>query len=85
MKNILDMTVEEFSEHITMLNDRVLNFKDHFAVTDKRQDPKSTRSYANAQRGNFHGKAQKNAREMLKQLNISVDRYGYPIRGKYDG
>ena len=85
MKNILDMTVEEFSEHIKMLNDRVLNFKDHFNVTDKRQDPKSTRSYANAQRGNFQGKVQKNAREMLKQLNISVDRYGYPIRGKYDG
>tara|TARA_B100000902_G_scaffold376051_1_gene406693 strand:+ start:2124 stop:2381 length:258 start_codon:yes stop_codon:yes gene_type:complete len=85
MNNVLDMTVEEFSEHIKMLNERVLNFKDQFTVTDKRQDPKRTRSYANAQRGNFQGKAQKNAREMLKQLNISVDRYGYPIKGKYDG
>ena len=85
MKSILDMTVEEFSEHLTMLNDKVVNFKNNFTVTDKRQDPRSTRSYANAQRGNFQGKAQKNARQMLKELNISVDRYGYPIRGKYDG
>ena len=64
---------------------RLLTLKNNFTVTDKRQDPRSTRSYANAQRGNFQGKAQKNARQMLKELNISVDRYGYPIRGKYDG
>jgi len=84
-KNAADMTVEEFAEHLKMMNDRVKNFKSHFSVVDKRLDPRSTRSYANAKRGNFQGSSQKEARKNLEMLNISVRSDNNLRKGKYDG
>ena len=58
MTNAADMTIEEFSQSLSELNDRVINFKlyEEFAK-DKRKNPRSTRLYTNAKRGNFHGKS----------------------------
>lgn len=58
MTNAADMTIEEFSQSLSELNDRVINFKlyEEFAK-DKRKNPRSTRLYANAKRGDFHGKS----------------------------
>ena len=57
MKNILDMSLDEFSCHLKDLDDKVLNFKLHEeALKDKRKDPRSTRLYTNRKRGNFQGK-----------------------------
>jgi hypothetical protein len=58
MTNAADMTIEEFSQSLSELNDRVINFKlyEEFAK-DKRKNPRSTRLYTNAKRGDFHGKS----------------------------
>jgi hypothetical protein len=81
-KNAADMTVEEFAEHLKMMNDRVLNFQNYGgSVMGKRHN----RSYANQKRGNFQGNSQKTAREQLKELNIGVKENGNLKRGKYDG
>jgi hypothetical protein len=57
-KNAADMTVEEFAQHIKMLSDEVMNFKDYFNPKDKRSNPRGTRTYMNSKRGNFHGTSQ---------------------------
>ena len=56
-KNAADMTVEEFAQHIKMLSDEVMNFKDYFNPKDKRSNPRSTRTYLNRGRGDFHAKS----------------------------
>tara|TARA_R110000803_G_scaffold63777_2_gene124492 strand:- start:3708 stop:4037 length:330 start_codon:yes stop_codon:yes gene_type:complete len=58
MTNAADMTIEEFSQSLSELKDRVINFKlyEEFAK-DKRKNPRSTRLYTNAKRGDFHGKS----------------------------
>ena len=46
---------------------------------------RNNRAYGNQKRGDFYGKAQKNAREQLQELGITVKSNGTPVRGKYDG
>ena len=59
MKNAADMTIEEFSQSLSELNDTVINFKLYEeSAKDKRKNPRSTRLYTNTKRGNFHDKSQ---------------------------
>ncbi len=77
-----NMTAEEFAEHISMMRDRVINFKNYGgSIVGTRQD----RSYANQKRGNFHGNVQKTAREQLRELNINTRADGQLKKGKWDG
>jgi len=57
MSNAADMTVEEFALELVHLNEKVLEYKDHFenGRVDRRKNPKGTRHYLNAKRGNFQG------------------------------
>ena len=49
----LGMTVEEFEDHLKMMNDRVINFKEYGgSVVGTKLD----RRYNNQKRGHFHGK-----------------------------
>ena len=58
MTNAADMTIEEFSQSLGGLNDKVINFKLYEETPkDKRKNPRNTRVFTNAQRGNFHGKS----------------------------
>lgn len=82
LKHPSNMTAEEFAEHIRMMRDRVINFKNYGgSIVGKRQD----RSYANQKRGNFHGNVQKTAREQLRELNINTRADGQLKKGKWDG
>jgi len=59
MNNILDITIDEFAQYLSGLNDKVLNFKEYeVKPKDKRSQPRQTRPYINNQRGNFYGKSQ---------------------------
>jgi hypothetical protein len=82
MKNVTDMSFEEFSVELKRLNKTVLEYKINFqnGVVDMRKHPRSTRHYRNAQRGNFQGTVQKGARQQLKTL-IGTLASG---KGKYD-
>lgn len=82
-KSAADMTPEEFADHIKMMNDRVVNFKNYgLSVVGTRQD----RSYSNQKRGNFQGNVQKTARQGLRELaEMRTDSLGRPRGGKYDG
>ena len=82
-KSAADMTPEEFADHLKMMNDRVMNFKNYGqSVVGTRQD----RSYRNAKRGNFQGNVQKTARQGLQELSkMRTDSLGRPRGGKYDG
>tara|TARA_R100001163_G_scaffold35479_1_gene27302 strand:- start:984 stop:1172 length:189 start_codon:yes stop_codon:yes gene_type:complete len=52
MKNANEMTVEEFSQHLKDMNEKIKNFHLYGGSNvGKRTD----RSYANQKRGNFHG------------------------------
>ena len=68
MTNVVDMTIEEFSQSLREINDRVINFKlyEEFGK-DKRKNPRNTRVYTNSKRGNFHGKSR------WLTLNPSID------------
>lgn len=59
MNNILDMTVDEFAQYLSGLNDKVVNFKEYEAKPkDKRSQPRQTRTFMNKGRGNFFAKSQ---------------------------
>ncbi len=59
MNNILDMTVDEFAQYLSGLNDKVVNFKEHeVKPKDKRSQPRQTRTFMNKGRGNFFAKSQ---------------------------
>ena len=81
-KNAADMTVEEFAQHIKMLSDEVINFKDYFNPKDKRSNPRGTRTYMNSKRGNFHGASQwlslnyrRDTNHLFADLQQSYDLY----------
>ena len=72
-KNVANMTIDEFSNYLSELNHRVTHYYEYEkTVKDKRKDAKNTRSYSNAQRGNFYGGKQTTAVKELKQLNKLV-------------
>jgi hypothetical protein len=82
LKIPMGMTTEQFAEHLSMMRDRVINFKDYGgSMVGTRQD----RSYANQKRGNFHGNVQKTARKQLQELGINVKSDGRLKKGKWDG
>ena len=77
-------SIEEFSLELKLLNDKVINFQTYLdkGKKDMRVVSSSTRRYGkNMQRGNFQGKAQKNARQAVMGLVGVLSKGG----GKYDG
>jgi len=71
----LGMTAEEFKEHLRMMNDRVINFKEYGgSVVGTRLD----RRYNNQKRGNFHGNG-----NFLRNVKVRKDRQGRIHGGKY--
>lgn len=77
-------SIEEFSLELKLLNDKVINFQTYLdkGKKDMRAVSSSTRRYGkNMQRGNFQGKAQKNARQAVMGLAGVLSKGG----GKYDG
>ena len=82
-KSAADMTVEEFSAVLKNKNDEVINFQTYLekGKDDMRSVSSNTRRYkGNMQRGNFQGKAQKNARQAVMGLAGVLSKGG----GKYD-
>lgn len=80
MKSAADMTMDEFRDELQRIRELTMDFSDSKVGT------KQDRRYGdNMKRGNFHGNAQKNAREQLKQLGINVKSNGDLKRGKWDG
>ena len=77
-KSVTQMSLEEFKDELRRLSDKALHI-------DSMMGKRTNRAYGNQKRGNFHGKAQKNAREQLQELGITVKSNGTPVRGKYDG
>lgn len=53
MKNVNDMTVEEFSEHLREMKDKLENFHLYRNPND---GTTPNRSYLNQKRGNFYGR-----------------------------
>ena len=54
----MNKSIEEFAAELKQMNDRILNFKMYEELAkDKRKNPRSTRVYTNAKRGNFHGRS----------------------------
>ncbi len=77
-------SLEEFSIELNQLNEKVMNFQTYLdkGKKDMRAVSASTRRYGkNMQRGNFQGKAQKNARQAVMGLVGVLSKGG----GKYDG
>ena len=71
----LGMTVEEFEEHLKMMNDRVINFKEYGgSVVGTKLD----RRYNNQKRGNFHGNG-----NFLRTVKVKKDRMSRIHRGKH--
>ena len=71
----LGMTVKEFEEHLKMMNDRVINFKEYGgSVVGTKLD----RRYNNQKRGNFHGNG-----NFLSNVKVRKDRQGRIHGGKY--
>ena len=67
------MTVDEFKYELARLNHRVLFFYEYNQpVKDRRKEAKNTRTYINAQRGDFFGKTNKNANLKLIELRNLV-------------
>jgi|TARA_R100001460_G_scaffold54931_2_gene94224 hypothetical protein len=69
----MQMTLDEFKDELARLNHRVMFFYEYNKpVKDQRKNAKNTRSYVNAQRGNFFGKNNKNANLKLIELRNLV-------------
>ena len=71
----LGMTVKEFEEHLKMMNDRVINFKEYGgSVVGTKLD----RRYNNQKRGYFHGNG-----NFLRTVRVKKDRMSRIHRGKH--
>jgi len=69
----MQMTLDEFKDELAKLNHRTIFFHEYEKpVKDQRKNAKNTRSYANAQRGNFFGKVTKHAKLQLNELRKLV-------------
>ena len=67
------MTLDEFKDELARLNHRVMFYYEYnISAKDQRKNAKNTRSYANAQRGNFFGNTNKNAKLKLIELRNLV-------------
>ena len=67
------MTLDEFKNELARLNHRVMFFYEYNKpVKDRRKEAKNTRTYINAQRGDFFGKTNKNAKLKLIELRNLV-------------
>ena len=67
------MTLDEFKDELARLNHRTIFYYEYERpVKDQRKNAKNTRSYANAQRGNFFGNTNKNAKLKLIELRNLV-------------
>jgi len=79
----MNKSIEEFALELKRINEKVLNFQTYLekGKDDMRSVSSNTRRYkGNMQRGNFQGKAQKNARQAVMGLAGVLSKGG----GKYD-
>lgn len=77
-KPVTQMSLEEFKDELRRLSDKALHI-------DSIMGKRNNRAYGNQKRGDFYGKAQKNAREQLQELGLTVKSNGDLKRGKWDG